>query len=146
MNRVDRIVLDPIRTYACTRTARTGVRVTALHNDSVSLSFQFTLLNPEPVSFSLSLLASVRPQYRCLMSAASIFHHKFTRFPTFRVGQGSSISYQDHKIGIRFVLIQQNHLFTVVSVFRMYCSPLKTFGTLFRSIPCSFASLIDPES
>ena len=27
MNRVDRIVLDPIRTYACTRTARTGVRV-----------------------------------------------------------------------------------------------------------------------
>ena len=30
MNRVDRIVLDPIRTYACTRTARTGVRVTLL--------------------------------------------------------------------------------------------------------------------
>ena len=30
MNRVDRIVLDPIRTYACTRTARTGVRVTPL--------------------------------------------------------------------------------------------------------------------
>ena len=30
MNRVDRIVLDPIRTYACTRTARTGVRVTVL--------------------------------------------------------------------------------------------------------------------
>ena len=28
MNRVDRIVLDPIQTYACTRTARTGVRVT----------------------------------------------------------------------------------------------------------------------
>ena len=28
MNRVDRIVLDPIRTYACTRTAHTGVRVT----------------------------------------------------------------------------------------------------------------------
>ena len=28
MNRVDRIVLDPIRTYACTRTARTGVWVT----------------------------------------------------------------------------------------------------------------------
>ena len=28
MNRVDRIVLDLIRTYACTRTARTGVRVT----------------------------------------------------------------------------------------------------------------------
>ena len=28
MNRVDRIVLDSIRTYACTRTARTGVRVT----------------------------------------------------------------------------------------------------------------------
>ena len=28
MNRVDRIVLDPKRTYACTRTARTGVRVT----------------------------------------------------------------------------------------------------------------------
>ena len=28
MNRVDQIVLDPIRTYACTRTARTGVRVT----------------------------------------------------------------------------------------------------------------------
>ena len=28
MNRVDRIVLDPDRTYACTRTARTGVRVT----------------------------------------------------------------------------------------------------------------------
>ena len=28
MNRVDRDVLDPIRTYACTRTARTGVRVT----------------------------------------------------------------------------------------------------------------------
>ena len=28
MNWVDRIVLDPIRTYACTRTARTGVRVT----------------------------------------------------------------------------------------------------------------------
>ena len=28
MNRVDRIVLDPNRTYACTRTARTGVRVT----------------------------------------------------------------------------------------------------------------------
>ena len=28
MNRVDRIVLDPIRTRACTRTARTGVRVT----------------------------------------------------------------------------------------------------------------------
>ena len=28
MNRMDRIVLDPIRTYACTRTARTGVRVT----------------------------------------------------------------------------------------------------------------------
>ena len=28
MNRVDRIVLDPIRTYACTRTTRTGVRVT----------------------------------------------------------------------------------------------------------------------
>ena len=27
-NRVDRIVLDPIRTYACTRTARTGVQVT----------------------------------------------------------------------------------------------------------------------
>ena len=27
MNRVDRIVLDPIRTYACTRTC-TGVRVT----------------------------------------------------------------------------------------------------------------------
>ena len=30
MNRVDRIVLDPNRTYACTRTARTGVRVTEL--------------------------------------------------------------------------------------------------------------------
>jgi hypothetical protein len=30
MNRVDRIVLDPIRTYACTRTARTGVRVTVV--------------------------------------------------------------------------------------------------------------------
>ena len=29
MNRMDRIVLDPTRTYACTRTARTGVRVTA---------------------------------------------------------------------------------------------------------------------
>ena len=28
MNRVDWIVLDPNRTYACTRTARTGVRVT----------------------------------------------------------------------------------------------------------------------
>ena len=28
MNRVDRIVLDPIRTYAFTRTARTDVRVT----------------------------------------------------------------------------------------------------------------------
>ena len=28
MNRVDRIVLDPVRTYACTRTARTGLRVT----------------------------------------------------------------------------------------------------------------------
>ena len=28
MNRMDRIVLDPSRTYACTRTARTGVRVT----------------------------------------------------------------------------------------------------------------------
>ena len=28
MNRVDRIVLDLIRTYACVRTARTGVRVT----------------------------------------------------------------------------------------------------------------------
>ena len=28
MNRMDRIVLDPVRTYACTRTARTGVRVT----------------------------------------------------------------------------------------------------------------------
>ena len=27
MNCVDRIVLDPIRTHACTRTARTGVRV-----------------------------------------------------------------------------------------------------------------------
>ena len=32
MNRVDRIVLDPNRTYACTRTARTGVRVTLLSN------------------------------------------------------------------------------------------------------------------
>ena len=30
MNRMARIVLDPIRTYACTRTARTGVRVTAV--------------------------------------------------------------------------------------------------------------------
>ena len=28
--RMDRIVLDPVRTYACTRTARTGVRVTPL--------------------------------------------------------------------------------------------------------------------
>ena len=28
MNRMDRIVLDPVRTYACTRTARTDVRVT----------------------------------------------------------------------------------------------------------------------
>ena len=28
MNRMYRIVLDPVRTYACTRTARTGVRVT----------------------------------------------------------------------------------------------------------------------
>ena len=28
MNWMDRIVLDPVRTYACTRTARTGVRVT----------------------------------------------------------------------------------------------------------------------
>ena len=28
MNRMDRIVLDPVRTYACTRRARTGVRVT----------------------------------------------------------------------------------------------------------------------
>ena len=28
MNRVDRIVLDPDRTYACTRTARAGVQVT----------------------------------------------------------------------------------------------------------------------
>ena len=28
MNRMDRIVLDPVRTYACTRTASTGVRVT----------------------------------------------------------------------------------------------------------------------
>ena len=28
MNQMDRIVLDPVRTYACTRTARTGVRVT----------------------------------------------------------------------------------------------------------------------
>ena len=28
INRVDRIVLNPIRTYACTRTARTGVQVT----------------------------------------------------------------------------------------------------------------------
>ena len=28
INRVDRIVLDPDRTYACTRTARTGDRVT----------------------------------------------------------------------------------------------------------------------
>ena len=28
MNRVDRIVLDPNRTYTCARTARTGVRVT----------------------------------------------------------------------------------------------------------------------
>ena len=27
MNRVDRIVLDPIRTYVCTRTARTSVRM-----------------------------------------------------------------------------------------------------------------------
>ena len=27
-NRMERIVLDPIRTYACTRTARAGVRVT----------------------------------------------------------------------------------------------------------------------
>ena len=33
MNRVDRIVLDPIRTYACTRTARTGVRVTPTSTD-----------------------------------------------------------------------------------------------------------------
>ena len=31
MNRVDRIVLDLNRTYACTRTARAGVRVTLLH-------------------------------------------------------------------------------------------------------------------
>ena len=30
MNRVDRIVLDPNRTYACTRTVRTGVRVTTV--------------------------------------------------------------------------------------------------------------------
>ena len=30
MNRMDRIVLDPIRTYACTRTARPGVRVTVV--------------------------------------------------------------------------------------------------------------------
>ena len=29
MNRMDRIVLDPNRTYVCTRTARTGVRVTS---------------------------------------------------------------------------------------------------------------------
>ena len=33
MNRMDRIVLDPVRTYACTRTARTGVRVTAVSFD-----------------------------------------------------------------------------------------------------------------
>ena len=32
MNRMDRIVLDPVRTYACTRTARTGVRVTPAAN------------------------------------------------------------------------------------------------------------------
>ena len=28
MRRMERIVLDPVRTYACTRTARIGVRVT----------------------------------------------------------------------------------------------------------------------
>ena len=33
MNRVDWIVLDPIRTYACTRTACTGVRVTKIKWD-----------------------------------------------------------------------------------------------------------------
>ena len=36
MNRVDRIVLDPVRTYACTRTARTGVRVTTSQLESTS--------------------------------------------------------------------------------------------------------------
>ena len=35
MNRMDRIVLDPIRTYACNRTARTGVRVTPLKLTSI---------------------------------------------------------------------------------------------------------------
>ena len=35
MDRVDRIVLDPNRTYACTRTARTGVRVTKGYTLSV---------------------------------------------------------------------------------------------------------------
>ena len=42
MNRVDRIVLDPIRTYACTCTARTGVRVT------VPLTTESSLLNKPP--------------------------------------------------------------------------------------------------
>ena len=35
MNRVDRIVLDPNRTYACTRTARTSVRVTVAHKENL---------------------------------------------------------------------------------------------------------------
>ena len=35
MNRMDRIVLDPNRTYTCTRTARTGVRVTQVHQGSI---------------------------------------------------------------------------------------------------------------
>ena len=46
MNRVDRIVLDPIRTYACTRTARTGVRVTMLAF-IVLLGMMQTLRNTE---------------------------------------------------------------------------------------------------
>ena len=46
MNRVDRIVLDPNRTYACTRTARTGVRVTRGNISSYgALEFEVKWLN-----------------------------------------------------------------------------------------------------
>ena len=70
MNRVDQIVLDPIRTYACTRTARTGVRVTlpvllsspAVHatidvvnNDAVATSGPYQLLRDTPLRPSVPL-------------------------------------------------------------------------------------------
>ena len=39
MNRMARIVLDPIRTYACTRTARTGVRVTLRMSEQLQFDY-----------------------------------------------------------------------------------------------------------